>query len=646
MNFLNPGFLFAGLPLLAAAVIIWAAAGARRKKLLSNWFGSPQETQKHILFSPAGRFWKRLFIFSGMTMLIIAATRPWEGYHTVSSGLPGRDIAVVFDVSKSMLAEDTPPSRLEHARWLTREIALSNPDDRFSLIPFAGKAVVLCPLTADKNTFLMLLDSLAPDTVPHGGTNIAQAINMAAVSLENAPGEEKAILLITDGEELYGQAIENVEALAEKNITFLIAGIGSDSAATPIPEKDMYGREYFKRDNTGNIITTKMSSGLLKELAAAGNGIFFHSKALDDCLPQINEAISRLSRSTGQEEFKTIPIEYFMPFLIAGTIMLAVGLFIPERPLRAHIPILFILLLPAASVKAEEPVAAELFNQGLALHETEPEKAEELYIRALSQVIIPDDVAASAMLNTGELRHREARNQETEAETILAEDLSGAIATLQKSLDSLAAAEEAYINSLSSAVLSGNPAAADMQACLDDRERIENRKKELEELQQQQQQTQQDIQNAAEEHSGNSPESNASEALEQAAESAQALKEAAEEAGAEDLRQRAENAEKNLQEAQESNRNNDPETAGEKINSALEELSSSDSQQQENGDNISAPQQQNDSLSGEEQPDTVPDPSKDEAEAVLQEMAEREKNLREAMQQINAGRLPQPAKDW
>ena len=658
MNFLDPWIFWTGIPLACIMVFVWITSGIKKHKLLCRWFGSQDEAGKHMFFSPRMRWWKRLLMFAGFLLLAVTAAGPWWGYHRTATAATGRDIAVLFDVSKSMLAEDTAPSRMDHARWLVRQIAEAHPGDRLALVPFAGRAVMICPLTSDQHTFRMLLDSLDCSIIPHGGTNIALALQTAARALQEAAGDEKAILLITDGEELSGDAAAEAALLQQNGISLLIVGIGSDTVGAPIPETLPNGSKSFKRDAAGNIITTKMASALLHDLAKTAGGEYFHSQAADDRLGAINNAISSVKRNSAGDEFKTIPIARFMPFLAIGTLLLLAGVILPERPaLRKSLLLLLTftaispLLYGAADSEQEETLSSlELFNKGAEVHSFDPEAAENFYKQALTSSELVPEVTANILLNTGELRHNQARNHETAAENAVASNPDEAIKTLEEALTALAAAGEAYTASLAEAVPSDAVIQNNIMAWNDDRERIEKRKKELEDLLQQQQQTQQQTQQAAEQNQQGENSQQARQQTADAGKSAKDLAEAAQNAGAEDLAQRAENAAGKLQEAQAAQERGDDQDAAAKIAEALQELAGK--QGTENGEKETAGDKKQQQAADQETP-TAADPSEQAAEearaygdALLREMAEREQEQREALRKMNSGRLPVTEKDW
>ena len=119
-------------------------------------------------------------------LLAVAAARPSWGKQVMQDTSTGRDLLVLFDVSKSMLSDDVKPSRMDHAKWLVREIVKKNPGDRFGLIAFAGESFLICPLTVDRTSFIQLVDDLDTDTIPVGGTNVQLALEEAVQAKTDA----------------------------------------------------------------------------------------------------------------------------------------------------------------------------------------------------------------------------------------------------------------------------------------------------------------------------------------------------------------------------------------------------------------------------------------------------------------------------
>ncbi|MBP5183458.1 MAG: VWA domain-containing protein, partial [Lentisphaeria bacterium] len=205
-------------------VILFFAAWKRRKSLLSLYLGKRAEDPSFVTLSPSARFWRMICLLLVLLFLFLAASRPFWGNRIMPYAGEGRDLLIVFDVSKSMLAQDVRPSRLEHAKYLVRELVKLNPGDRFGLIAFAGKAFLECPMTMDKTSFLQNVDDLSTASIPVGGTNIEEALKTALAAFKAAESSHLAIILITDGDELTGESSRVLEEAIRRKIPLFIAG--------------------------------------------------------------------------------------------------------------------------------------------------------------------------------------------------------------------------------------------------------------------------------------------------------------------------------------------------------------------------------------------------------------------------------------
>ena len=169
MSLLNGEILWNLLWVLPLFFLLFYTGWQRRNSLLKRFLGKRAEDPSYTSASKIRRFWRAVLLACALILLFVAAARPSWGVSIQPYTGQGRDIMVVFDTSRSMLAQDVRPSRLEHAKWLVRELVKMNPGDRFGLIAFAGQAFLECPLTIDKTSFLASLDDLSSC---HGGSRL------------------------------------------------------------------------------------------------------------------------------------------------------------------------------------------------------------------------------------------------------------------------------------------------------------------------------------------------------------------------------------------------------------------------------------------------------------------------------------------
>ncbi len=268
-----------------------------RKRSLER-LGDPHLME--ILMPEASRsahHWKFFFLFVGATLLIIAASGPRIGSKLEEVEQKGREIIIALDVSNSMLAEDIKPSRLERSRQMISRMVDRMSSDKIGLIVFAGDAYTQIPITDDYPSVKMFLAGAGPDMVSKQGTAIGTAIELAARSFttttESAGGRlsvpNRAIVVITDGENHEDDAVEEATAAAEKGIRVYTVGLG-DPNGVPIPVRP--GSSSNRRDREGQVVVSKLNEKLLMEVAAAGNGAYIAGdriNSLEDELEQLQK---------------------------------------------------------------------------------------------------------------------------------------------------------------------------------------------------------------------------------------------------------------------------------------------------------------------------------------------------------------------
>ncbi len=266
MGFLEPRALW--LLLLIPVLVLAAIWSARRRRLRLAAFADERTWQVISPdVSPHRRFHKGLMLLAALTLSIIAAARPYWGTKERELKRRGIDLLVAIDVSRSMLATDMPPNRLETARSLIRELVRSLPGHRVGLLPFAGDGFVQCPLTADYGVFLDMLRDADPRTIATQGTDIAIAIETATNAFRRAGQGSRVLLLITDGEDHSGRAVEAAREAAKAGILIYAVGIGSEQGALLRDE-----RGAVMEDESGVKVVSRLGAQTLRDIARETGG--------------------------------------------------------------------------------------------------------------------------------------------------------------------------------------------------------------------------------------------------------------------------------------------------------------------------------------------------------------------------------------
>ena len=534
MSFLSGSILWNLLWIIPLILVLAIAGGVRRTRLLRKMFGTDERIARFSNASSGKRVFRIILLTLIVLLLAVAAARPSWGKQLMHDTSTGRDLLVVFDVSKSMLSDDVKPSRMDHAKWLVREVVKKNPGDRFGLIAFAGESFLICPLTVDRASFIQLVDDLDVDTIPVGGTNVQLALEDAVKAFEGAQGTHKAVILVTDGDELTGRGASVVNDLAKAQIPVFAVGIGdpSNPAVIRIPDED--GKFRILMDREGNPVKSPLNEPQLTELARRTGGIYVRSTAAYSGIDELETRIKALDRKESENAVSAFrPIERPAYPLTAAIILLALFFCVSEtRPRSAQMVLaLFGALLlfavpmesraqtasapaqiqqtqtvaptenaPVEEEAAPEPVksASELYNSGLDQQQVEHdnEKARSFYERAIAASEKEPLVRASSYQNIGVISHLDARSSlEGAIGKLQAQDLNSAEKEVSEALTKLNLAEELYRESMRSAAGDAS-VVRNQQILLADRKQAEEMKKQIEELKKLMEQARQQTQQA------------------------------------------------------------------------------------------------------------------------------------------------------
>jgi len=266
-------------------------------------------------------------------MLIVALARPQFGEYFEDVETRGVDVVVALDVSRSMMAEDVKPNRLERAKSDILDLLSRLEGDRVGLVLFAGAPVVQVPLTTDLGFYRSMLRDADPDSAPRGGTLIGDAIRKSLSSLEERPDRDQAIVLITDGGDQDSFPAEAAQQAATRGVRIFTVGLGDTSEGARIPQRDTQGRLNFVQHD-GQEIWSKMDEDLLEELAVATEGAYVPARTLSYDLGQIyDDHLAGLTQSELSTAKRRHLHERFQWFAAAGIFLVLMQILIPqERP--------------------------------------------------------------------------------------------------------------------------------------------------------------------------------------------------------------------------------------------------------------------------------------------------------------------------
>lgn len=251
----------------------------------------------------------------------------------------GADVVVAFDLSASMLAEDLAPNRLDRARFFTDRLLRELNNDKVGLVVFAGNAYLQMPMSVDLRAAQMYLNVLDPSIVPRQGTAIGEAIATGLDAFQAGEGQgngkqaNRAIIVVTDGENHEGEALDMAKQAAEQGVSIFTVGVGTPKGA-PIPVRLRGGREDYKRDRDDNIVLSKLNEEVLREIAEAGGGQYVHVAGGKQSIETIAEAVGALGTATGESFTYTDYKQHFQIFLGIAFALLLLEFLLPDRRSR------------------------------------------------------------------------------------------------------------------------------------------------------------------------------------------------------------------------------------------------------------------------------------------------------------------------
>ena len=695
MRFIDADWLYLLIVPFLLMPVIAVISRNRRKKQLEALLGSNADSPDAVHLSRTARVWRHLLLIAAASALIVAAARPSVAAKLLPFEPKGRDIMVLCDVSRSMNAADIAPSRLKHAQYILRQLSSREQGDRFGLVPFAGSAYLSCPLTSDPVTFNEYVDELSTDSVPVGGTNLERALQVAEKAFAASESGNRAIVLLTDGEELQGDSASCVKKLKERHIPLFIIGLGDPVNGAVIPR----GEEGagLVRDAAGKVVTSRLNEKQLSALAAETGGIYCRSTVTDTGVEKVANAIAGLDRAARENVKRRIPVEEFPKALGAGLLLLVLFMLISEKKVPASSLLLLFgaFLLTGAGKKdadAVKPAAkpelvipadpAGMYNLARELQLSGDPGYAGIYGKLLARRDTGRELAARAYNNLGAGIHQQCQKEIASAQgQVGKQQLDRALKALEQAAGLAGSAGELY-----SRAAPGADAIPEFGANLTrlarDRKQIEELKKKIEELkkqqqkaqektrqardqnkqqQQQQQQSQQNSQQQQQKQQQQSQQNSQQQqqrqnSIDQAKQEAQKLQHQAADMKQSELEKSAQKAAEELQKAAEANRKQQQPQALKHIENALKELQKHDDQGKGGEKKEPQPSREEKKQARQEDKGASPRPgpgerpkqdiSKKNAEQLLELMGEEDKKLREALKQRRNMRRAQVEKDW
>lgn len=325
-RFAYPIYLYLLALIVVFAILHYLGFYLRRKRIAR--YGDPELVKQLFvdvsLLRVELKFW---LCMAAYAMFVLALARPQNGTKKAERDRYGIEAVVALDISNSMMAQDVTPSRLDKSKLLITNMMNEMPDDQMGLVIFAGDAFVQLPITSDFATAKMFLDQVNPSMIEIQGTDVARAIELSSRSFTPREDVNRAIFIITDGEDNEGGAVEAAKEAAEKGIHVFVLGVGKpDGTHVPIP-----GSTGYMIDEHGQEVLSRLNEEMCKEIADAGKGAYIYVDNSSSAQDLLNKQIDKLSKSqldkVAYEEYN----EKFQLFLMIGIVLLLLDVLILAR---------------------------------------------------------------------------------------------------------------------------------------------------------------------------------------------------------------------------------------------------------------------------------------------------------------------------
>lgn len=325
-RFAHPSYLYLLLLLAAFAVLHYVGLYLRKRNIAR--YGDPTLVSRLVrdysLLRGELKFW---LLQLALAFFILALARPQNGTKEAERDRYGIEAFVALDISNSMLAQDVHPSRLDKSKRLISNMMKQMTDDQIGMVIFAGSAYTQVPITSDFATAQMYLDQIQPNLIQLQGTDIARAIELSARSFTGREGVNRAIFIITDGEDNEGGAVEAAKQAAKEGIHVFVLGVGSpEGAKIPIP-----GTTQYIIDNEGNTVVSKLNEQMCRDIAKAGAGAYIYVDNSSSAQEALDKYLDQLSKTKLDTSKYAEYNEKYQLFLLIGLVFLVFDVLVMSR---------------------------------------------------------------------------------------------------------------------------------------------------------------------------------------------------------------------------------------------------------------------------------------------------------------------------
>ena len=338
VTFAHPRTLWL-LALLVPALILFLVWSWRRKQaLIARFIHSRLVEQLLVGVSPARQKFRLGLLVLAVILLVLTLARPQWGFRWEEAKQRGLDILVAIDTSRSMLAEDLKPNRLERAKLAALDLLQLSKSDRLGLVAFAGSAFLQCPLTLDEDAFSQSVNALQIGIIPQGGTALGETIDTCLRAFKEEGDNHKVIVLITDGEDQEEDAVKAAQRAQKDGVRIFTLGVGSTDGEllrTTGPNQ----KPEFIRDAAGNIVKSRLNERLLQEIAGAADGFYLSLQNTKTIQMLYDRGLAPLPRKELTDKLVRRSHDRFQIPLLLALLCLVLEIFFPERkPIATRTP--------------------------------------------------------------------------------------------------------------------------------------------------------------------------------------------------------------------------------------------------------------------------------------------------------------------
>ena len=324
------GWLWA-LLLVPALAFLFILAERRTAARLSAFVAPRLLPQLGATINRFRRTLRFALLLLGIALAVVALARPRLGYTYEEVKRKGLDLIIAIDTSRSMLANDVPPNRLQRVKLSAHDLIGELRGDRIGLIAFAGRAFLQAPLTIDYDAAAEALNDFDTEIIPEGGSNIAEAITLAVKTFGKSATGNRALIIFTDGEELAGEAVKAAQSAADAGVRIFTVGVGTpEGSFIPLPAQG--GGTAFVKDTTGEIVKSKLDEGRLREVAQLTGGMYLPLGNGPAAMRQLyEEGLAKMQAGEIDTKMSRQPIERYQWPLGTAILALIASILITER---------------------------------------------------------------------------------------------------------------------------------------------------------------------------------------------------------------------------------------------------------------------------------------------------------------------------